>query len=341
MDFEPTLSARFVAYVRDYLLDRDIDPDPIFKECGIESSKHQEYDCPLPVHKVARLFELAALHSDNPRIGMDMGRDYHYESSSLLVLAMLAAPSVEEGLKCLHRYDKYVDTGIETRFDFNGPLAEFSARLLIPDEVKGDQINEYLMAFLMQALSAATRKRLPVRHVWFSHRSDGNRVALEAFFGVPATFSRPVNKIFFDRAFLQEPFFTSNGLLFEVLNNAMKTYFTSINDQNSFVDVVCREIIRCGSEDATNVEQISARLAVSPRTLRRRLAEEGCSFQEAKNLARRNRAKYFLSHTNMPLSEIAYELGYSELSAFSRAFRNWVGETPQNYRDNYRHFLAS
>jgi AraC-like DNA-binding protein len=246
---------------------------------------------------------------------------------------------VEEGLKCLSRYDRFVDTGIETQFNFNAPLAEFSARLIISDSVKGDQINEYLMAFIMQSISNATRKRLPVRHVWLQHGCDQNRRELESYFGAPVSYSQPVNKIFFDRAFLKERFFTSNGLLFEVLENAMKTYFTAASEQGGFVDVVCREIIRCGTTDDTSAEKISGRLAISPRTLRRRLAEEGFSFQEAKNLARRNRAKYFLSHTRMPLSEIAFELGYSELSAFSRAFRSWVGETPQNYREHYRQFM--
>ena len=80
---------------------------------------------------------------------------------------------------------------------------------------------------------------------------------------------------------------------------------------------------------------------VSPRTLRRRLSEEGYSFQEAKNLAREKRAKYYLSQTKMPLSEIAFELGFSELSAFSRAFRSWVGETPQSYRENYKQLLRA
>tara|TARA_R110001592_G_scaffold363372_1_gene685960 strand:- start:66779 stop:67801 length:1023 start_codon:yes stop_codon:yes gene_type:complete len=340
MEFEPSLSARFVAYVRDYLLDREIDPTPIFRECGIEAAKDEEFDCPLPVQKVAALFELAAQHSQNPCMGMSMGQDYHYESSSLLILAMLAAPSVEDGLRCLNRYDQFVDSGIETEYNFNTPLAEFGARLIISDEVKGDQINEYLMAFLKQALDNATRKQFPVRYVWFNHSCDQNRKALEDYFGAPVTFSRPTNKVFFDRSFLGERFFSSNALLFEVLNNAMKTYFTLAGEQAGFVDMVCREIMRCGTDDSSNAEKIAGRLAISPRTLRRRLLEEGYSFQEAKNLARRNRAKYFLSHTQMPLSEIAFELGYSELSSFSRAFRNWVGETPQSYRENYRQFLG-
>ncbi|MEM1153837.1 MAG: AraC family transcriptional regulator [Pseudomonadota bacterium] len=340
VDFEPTLSPRFVAYVRDYMLDRDLDPDPIFRECGVESAKDGEFDTPLPVQQVAHLFELAAQHSNNPCMGMNMGQGYHYEASSLLILAMLAAPSVEEGLKCLSRYDQYVDTAIETAYDFSAPVAEFGSRLIINDDFRGDQINEYLMAFLMQALSNATRKRLPVRAVWLHHANDQNRDALEAFFGAPVTFAQSINKLVFDSDFLQERFFTSNPLLYEVLKNAMKTFFMSANEQSGFVDMVCREIIRCGADDSAKAEKIASGLAMSARTLRRRLADEGYSFQEAKNLARRKRAMYYLSHTNMPLSEIAFELGYSELSAFSRAFRNWVGETPQNYRDNFRHFLA-
>ncbi len=338
MNFEPSLSPRFVAYIRDYLLDRNIDPDPIFAESGIESSMYQEHDSALPVHQVATLFELAAKYSNNPCMGLSMAQGYHYETSSLLIIAMLAAPSVEDGLKFLKRFDPYVDSGLEIELNFNTPLAEFGARLIISDEVNGNQINEYLMTFLMQSISNATRKRPPIRHVWFNHACDQNRKVLEEFFDAPVTFSQPLNKFYFDRSFLQERFFTSNGLLFDVLNNAMKTYFSAVNEQNGFVDLVCREITRCDSEDVINVELIAGRLTISPRTLRRRLADEGYSFQEAKNLARCNRAKYFLSHTRMPLSEIAFELGFSELSAFSRAFRSWVGEPPQSYRENYRSF---
>ncbi len=77
-------------------------------------------------------------------------------------------------------------------------------------------------------------------------------------------------------------------------------------------------------------------MGMSERTLRRQLSNEGISFQEAKNIARRKWAKYYLAKSNMSLTEIAFELGYSELSAFSRAFRHWVGETPQAYRNRIK-----
>jgi AraC-like DNA-binding protein len=339
MEFQPSLSPRFVAYVRDYLMDRGIDPEPIFTESGVPYSRGEESDFALPVPQVAKLFELAARYSNNPCMGMSMGRQFHYEVSSLLILAMLATPSVEEGIRLLSRYDRFVDSGIETVFNFNAPMAEFSARLIASEEVKADQINEYLMAFLVQTLFTATRQQVPVRQVWFCLKNNQYQRELEGFLGAPVRFSQPYNKLFFDKVFLHEPLLTRNSLLLEILTNAMKTYFATGNEQNSFVDVVCREMIRGESDEVTDAEAIAARLAISPRTLRRRLADEGYSFQEAKNLARWKRAQYYLSHTRMPLSEIAFELGYSELSAFSRAFRSWVGETPQKYRENYRNFV--
>lgn len=198
MDFEPTLSPRFVAYVRDYLLDRQVDPEPVFRACDVPSKKNEESDTPLPVPQVAMLIEKAARVTDNPRMGMNMGEHYHYEASSMLILALLASPSVEAALKCLHRYDKYIDTGIETRLDFDKPLAEFSSRVIAADDLNIRHLNEYLMVFLARTLNIATRKRTPVSQVWLRHADQHNATALESFFGAPVKFAQTSNKLFFD-----------------------------------------------------------------------------------------------------------------------------------------------
>lgn len=332
-EMEPSLSPRFVAYVRDYMLDHGINPEPIFSQCDIVSSRFDELDAALPARQVASLLELAAQYSNNPCMGLEMARRYHFESASLVILAMLAAPSVGDGIRCLCHYDRYVDTAIVINFDFSKPLAEFSYRVIVPEGVAVNQLNEYLQGFLVQALNTATRIPVPIKQVWFSHDNAQNADALQAFFKAPVKFSCPDNRLFFDRSYLQERFHTSHNLLHEILVNAMKTYFVSEQSGNGFVDILCREIIRCGADESATLEKIAERLAISPRTLRRRLSSEGRSFQEVKNLARAKRAKYYLRRTTMPIAEIAYELGFSELSAFSRAFRSWVGQAPQTYRE--------
>lgn len=330
---EPTLSARFVAYVRDYMFDQGMEPGVLFRQCGIDSTRHEELDAPVPARKVANLLELAAQHSANPCMGLDMARRYHYESASLLILAVLSAPSVGDGIRCLCHYDRYVDSAIEIDFDFSRSCAEFSFRVIAPEGVVLTQLNEYLLGFLVQALNTATRVPVPIRQVWFSHASDKNTAALSDFFNAPVAFSRPINRLFFESSYLRERFHTSHDLLHEVLINAMKTYFVPQQSGSGLVDILCREIIRGGAEECATLESIAQRLAVSPRTLRRRLSTEGYTFQEVKNLARARRAKYYLRRTTLPIAEIAYELGFSELSAFSRAFRSWVGQAPQAYRE--------
>jgi AraC-like DNA-binding protein len=329
-----------VAYVRDYLLDRNIDPGPLLQSCDIPWLD-EDYNTPLPVPKVAALLELAADTSGDSCMGMNMGQHYHYEGSSILIMAMMAAPRVEEGLKCLNRYDKYVDTGITTDFNLDGPAAEFGSRVICDDNVVIDQLNEYLMVFLAHTLEVATRASPPLDEVWFTHGNDQNAAVLEEFFGAPVRFGRENNKLCFDRIYLKKKHFSSNALLYDILVNAMKTYFSPAGERRGFIDQVSREIISCPEGDPDSAEHIAKQLAISPRTLRRRLAEEGYSFQAAKNLARERQAKYLLSHTTLPLSEIAFKLGYSELSAFSRAFRAWANVTPQNYRERARKLMQA
>lgn len=340
MEFEPKLSPRFVVYLRDYLLDRNIDPEPLLASCEISQDSMDAYGLPVPVSKIAKLFERAVEITKNSYVGLHMGQRFHYESSGLVVLAMLAAPSVEEGIKILFRYDKFVDTCIDTRFEVGPDIAVCVTNIIDPTGSRVDQINEYLLTFLVQTLCKATRKQVPLKEVWFRHQCGKDEKPLRAFFNAPIKFGQADNKIIFDREYLKARFLTSNNLLFEILTKALKTYFSYGGDNYDFIDSVCREITRQTAEESPSLETIAESLALSPRTLRRRMADAGYTFQEVKNLARENRAKYYLANTSMALSEIAFELGYSELSAFSRAFRAWTGETPQAYREKIRRYYS-
>ncbi len=338
---QPTLSPRFITYVRDYCMDRGIDPSRLFARCGVDIQSCDEFDRAVPASQVALLFEEAAKDSGNPSLGLDMARSYHYEASSLLILAVVSAPNVAEGIRCLCHYDRFVDTAIDTRFEADEKQAEFSHCIMVPEGVITRQLAEYLSAFLVQALSNSTRQRMPIKEVRFKHAHADNQTILEQFFSAPVLFGQQENLIVFDSSYLQERFYSSHSLLHDVLIQALKTYFVSSESGLRFFDILCRELIRDVGDEAVTLESVAQRMAMSPRTLRRRLSEEGQSFQEVKKLAREKRAKYYLSHTNMPLAEIAFELGYSELSAFSRAFRNWAGVNPQTYRQHTTSRLAN
>ena len=87
-----------------------------------------------------------------------------------------------------------------------------------------------------------------------------------------------------------------------------------------------------GDAEAQSVEAVARQLAMSPRTLQRRLADEGSSYQEILAETRREAAERFLRDSGLSVSEVGYLLGYSEPAAFHRAFKRWFDVTPKEYR---------
>jgi AraC-like DNA-binding protein len=266
---------------------------------------------------------------------MHVARGFHHESSGLMILTILSAPSVEAGLKTLVRYDKYIDPGIDTRLALNPDGCELSLTLLDPLNTERSQLNEYLITLLLQLLRTATRLDISPKEVRLQHAATRPKGALADFFDSPIHFNCERNALVFDNALLKETFVTSHQLLYSLLTKALQSYLSSTGEEHDFIDLVCREIIKQTEKETPNIETVANNLSMSVRTLRRHLSDEGYSFQDIKRVAKENQAKYFLTHTNMGQAEIAYELGYSEVSAFSRAFRSWTGETPQVYREKH------
>jgi len=87
----------------------------------------------------------------------------------------------------------------------------------------------------------------------------------------------------------------------------------------------------------TGIQQVARHLAVSPRTLQRRLASEGSSYQDVLEAWRKDAAQRHLSESNLAVSEVAFLLDYSEPAPFHRAFKRWFGVTPQAFRQAQLH----
>ena len=333
IEYQPSLSPRFIAYVRDFLLDLGIEPDQIFRDIGLSSADDAELEPAIPIADICRLFDLVAAQLDRPYFGLDLARGYHYEASSLIIVAFMAAPDVRSALNTLLRYDKYVDSGIETTLTHAGGLSCFEVNLLAPESVNTEQLSEYLLFFLANSLQIATRKALPTARVSFTHMSSKPVTPLEQVFGAPVFFGASHNSLHFETQFLDTPLHTQNQLLYEVNIKGLRQIFTTVGEHFDFVQAVQRQVLLQLKNGNPTVGSVAEALQLSTRTLRRRLADHGLKLQEVKNDARAQRARFYLKQTQMPLSQVALEVGFSEMSAFSRAFRLWTGQTPQECRE--------
>ncbi len=151
------------------------------------------------------------------------------------------------------------------------------------------------------------------------------------FAGNPVNFEQPHTEMVLKAALLDMPVTQNEQSLTRFLRHPVLALLTQQYDQASWTARV-KQLLRKDMVNMPELEPVAATLDVHPQTLRRRLSKEGTSFSELKGQVRRDVALHFLGKQGLSIEEIAHRAGFSESSAFIRAFKGWTGVTPYTYR---------
>jgi AraC-like DNA-binding protein len=168
--------------------------------------------------------------------------------------------------------------------------------------------------------------------VGFQYPQPEDVSAYHRLFRAPLEFEQPINFVIFDAALLDQPFPKANPGLFAVLDRYIIELLKKLPRQENIVDSVRQEISDGLRGGDAGLEAIALRLSIAPRTLQRKLKEAGTSHQELLDEMRRELSIHYLQERQMAVCEVAFLLGFSETSAFHRAFKRWTGTTPGEFR---------
>jgi AraC-like DNA-binding protein len=151
------------------------------------------------------------------------------------------------------------------------------------------------------------------------------------FLANPVEFEQPQAQLVLSSSLLEKRITQNETSLRHFLRHPILIMLTQDYAANSWTSRV-RDIVRRNLHDIPELNGVATTLAVHPQTLRRRLSSEGTTFKDIKNQMRRDTALYFLGKQGLSIEEIAHRAGFSESSAFIRAFKGWTGVTPYTYR---------
>ncbi len=188
---------------------------------------------------------------------------------------------------------------------------------------------EATLAEVLSAMRAIVGEPLPLQRVRFAHAAPPDLRAHREFFGAPLLFEAPCDGLEFERAAGLIPVKLADPGLSRFLMEHLDKQKSQVTALRSELH---RAILDALPEGAPRVESIAKQLKVSPRTLQRRLQEEQTSFGAQVDEARHALA-LALVRSDRPLKEVAFLLGFSQQSAFARAFRRWTGSAPSRYRE--------
>jgi AraC-like DNA-binding protein len=193
---------------------------------------------------------------------------------------------------------------------------------------RGAILTEFVFASFALRARAATGQQFGLRAARFAHPNDGvARARYEQTFAAPVAFGCAIDELEFDAAQLDLRLATADPITSAALEAKVAALADATTRRNPFIDRVRRAAASNLAEHASLVK-IARELGISSRTLRRHLEQEGTSLRALADDVRRERADELLA-AGTPVKEIAFVLGFSEASAFSRAYKRWTGRPPK------------
>ncbi|MEM0929782.1 MAG: AraC family transcriptional regulator ligand-binding domain-containing protein [Pseudomonadota bacterium] len=168
--------------------------------------------------------------------------------------------------------------------------------------------------------------------VYFKHAPRGDVSVYESHFGCPVHFDSGRDALLVSKESIDTPNKLGDETIAQFFDRHLEQELAAAVDDGGLEQQVRRAIANVLSEGVPTLSLIATELGIGARTLQRRLSDQGYSFQNVVDMARKDLAQRLLRETEYTLAEVAFLTGFAEQSGFTRAFKRWAGQTPRSYR---------
>lgn len=270
--------------------------------------------------------------TDNPMLGLLLGKAYQLETYGLLGYAFMSAPTLRQALVILRNYGPLTFSLFDMNFLVEGPRAtlRLSPDIPIPDDLLAYYVDRDLTA-AVNGGQGSLRVPMEPQHIQLLHYGEGQREIYERHFRCPVSFSAEASELQLDATVLDTAMPLRDSETSSTCQQQCRLLLARMRSGSTFVDKV-RQLILARPGYFPDIDYVAEKLNMTSRTLRRRLAREDSSYQEILAEVRYELAREYLATSTLPLEEISVLLGYSAPGNFSNAFKRWHGSSPRQYR---------
>jgi len=192
--------------------------------------------------------------------------------------------------------------------------------------------NEATLASMAAISEEVSTGRFLPSAIYFKHAAPATVAAHARHFACPVHFATDMDAMLVSSDLLQTPNRVGDPAIVRFFDGQLETEVSTLDDDASLEHRVRKQISRALSQGVPTLSETASQFGMSARTLQRRLSDGGHSFQAVVDGARRELAERLLRETSYPLAEVSFLAGFSEQSAFNRAFKRWAGQTPRSFR---------
>lgn len=327
-----TVSVTVLAQMFLYLNALNVDIDAFLRSLGVDPAVARSPDGYIPVETYLQIQDGAAQYTHDPYFGLHMGEYAEAGSWSILGYMMMNCQNLGQAFEKSGRYSRIIGNMIEGR----GELQFNKIKLVLFTPPHAPQMSrhcfESTLSSSVRMLRTLTGVKLNPLEVTFTYPQPETTAEYERIFCCPVLFGHKETSITLDARILSTPIRMANPGLLAHFEKYAQDFLAEMEHKDEYTRAVTKIILSRLDDEALSIDKVAREMAVSVRTLQKRLEEEGVVFSDLLKSIRERLAKKYLRE-NYSVEQITYLLGFSEPSVFRKAFKKWSGVTPREYRE--------
>jgi AraC-like DNA-binding protein len=333
----PTINLASIVYGLDaYMRARGAHAGEALRRAGLEPTDLTDPDRRVPLIRYLELLEICADLLADRQFGLKFGAQYEPRHAGVVGNVALASRTVGEAFESMGRYlPTMVDAtvhGVEVSDGVVFVYSYYIDPLMMSYRQKGDWAIAFACNLMRVGLGDPRWTPQEVALPQLADEAPAERRARAEIMGDNIRVGHPWAGIRFDAGLLKRPMATADAMIETLMRHYGDLRLAALPEQRGEIEQLRREIARLLVKGESSIERLANAIGASVRTLQRRLKDAGVNYNDLQNDVRKTLALNLLENQTLALSQIAFSLGYSEVSAFNHAFRRWVGQSPGDYR---------
>lgn len=302
------------------------------RDSGIDLARFDDPDARVPVTDNLAVWAVLARRP----LGLEIGERLTFAETGAVGFAMMHGRSVREALEWLQRYRAVLHPAlvpsIEVRAEAGGDRLVFAKPVAPPFTQLREPVYAQAAATVVSLRALTGRPQLRARFVAYPMPRPADAERQEQWFGCPVAWGSALLEVAFDATVLDLTLPLANPQLSQYLARRAEELHAALPVPTGEAGRVRQEVATMLAFGEPTIADVARRLAMSARTVHRRLQEESTSFSAIVETLRRERAELLLTDAGTSASQVAMLLGYAEPATFFRAFKRWTGMTPSEWR---------
>jgi AraC-like DNA-binding protein len=327
--------------VINYAETHGVSREKICRAVNLDCAKLLYPDAQIPFVQLIKLYEYAALLSGDPDFGLHLGEQSNPKMYELLGYVTMNSQTFGGFLDCLLRYQQIwtnaVRFSLET-ISVSDIHLSYIYRISETSTEERRHESENMLSVIMKMGRMVTAVNWMPRETHFEHQQPNCVSEHQRIFGEFVYFNRPQTRLVFDSYIMSLPVIEADPKLFAMLRSYAENLLPEINPEAEISARVSEVLGKSLAGGQRSIGVVSKQIGVSPRTLQRKLNEEGTSYHKLVEDVQRALSERYLKSSELTICEISYLVGFSQQSAFQRAFKRWKGITPKEFQRRNRPF---